>query len=64
MRDPTNPNRELPREWKNLIILAKSQGHGTLRIKIRDGKTYIAERIVQQIKLNEASEEKMKIVFL
>jgi len=66
MKDPTNPNRELAREWKKLIHLAVGMGHGTLRIKIKDGKPYMAERIVQQIRLDESGidEEQLKTIFL
>lgn len=64
--DPTNPKRELAREWKKLIQLAGSMGHGTLTIKLRDGKPYLVERAVQQIKLDGEgiSEEQLKTTFL
>lgn len=64
--DPTNTNRELAREWKRLIHLAKGMGHGTVTIKLKDGKPYMAERAVQQIKLDDEGldEKKLETTFL
>ena len=51
--DPTNESRELPREWKRLIKIADTMGHGTLEITIVAGKPTLIKRAVQGIKLDE-----------
>ena len=61
IKDPTNPDRELSREWKRFIALAKGMKNGTLRsVRIRNGNPVIGERVAKQIRFDDEGPDDLK----
>lgn len=49
-------------EWERVIKLAKRLKYGEFKVKIKDGKPYMVENLVQQIRMDNDNDYKVQVL--